>query len=76
MRGQIEPIRLIYGDHKTPVTLLRGAVGYPRFGRGGAFTSDWQSYMFGTSFDAPDSFNHMAVTAAVRMGSATPTPTS
>ena len=65
--GQIESIRLIYSDHKTPVTLSRGAVGYPRFGRGGASTSDWQSYMFGTSFDAPDSFNHMAVTAAARL---------
>lgn len=65
--GQIESIRLIYSDHKTPVTLSRGSVGYPRFGRGGASTSDWQSYMFGTSFDAPDSFNHMAVTAAARL---------
>ena len=32
-----------------------------------ASTSDWQSYTFGTSFDAPDSFNHMAVTAAARL---------
>jgi feruloyl esterase len=64
--GQIESIRLIYSDHKTPVTLSRGAVGYPRYGRGGASTSDWQSYMFGTSFDASDSFNHMAVTEAAR----------
>ncbi|MBX9832858.1 MAG: tannase/feruloyl esterase family alpha/beta hydrolase, partial [Burkholderiaceae bacterium] len=65
--GQIESIRLIYSDHKTPVTLSRGALGYPRFGRGGASTSDWQSYMFGSSFDAPDSFNHMAVTEAARL---------
>ncbi|KRD42504.1 tannase [Acidovorax sp. Root275] len=65
--GQIESIRLIYSDHRTPVTLSRGAVGYPRYGRGGASTSDWQSYMFGTSFDAPDSFNHMAVTEAARL---------
>lgn len=65
--GQIESIRLIYSDHQTPVTLSRGAVGYPRFGRGGASTSDWQSYMFGSSFDAPDSFNHMAVTEAARL---------
>lgn len=65
--GQIESIRLIYSDHKTPVTLSRGAVGYPRFGRGGASTSDWQSYMFGSSFEAPDSFNHMAVTEAARL---------
>jgi feruloyl esterase len=65
--GQIESIRLIYSDHKTPVTLSRGAVGYPRYGRGGSSNSDWQSYMFGTSFDAPDSFNHMAVTEAARL---------
>jgi feruloyl esterase len=65
--GQIESIRLIYSDHKTPVTLSRGAVGYPRFGRGGASTSDWKSYMFGSSFDTPDSFNHMAVTEAARL---------
>ena len=65
--GQIGAIRLIYSDHKTPVTLSRGAVGYPRYGRCGPSTSDWQSYMFGTSFDAPDSFNHMAVTEAARL---------
>ena len=65
--GQIESIRLIYSDHQTPVTLSRGAVGYPRFGRGGASTSDWQSYMFGSSFEAPDSFNHLAVTEAARL---------
>ena len=65
--GQIESIRLIYTSHRTPVTLSRGAVGYPRFGRGGASTSDWQSYMFGTSFDVPDSFNHMAVTEAAKL---------
>ncbi|RZJ10144.1 MAG: tannase/feruloyl esterase family alpha/beta hydrolase [Acidovorax sp.] len=65
--GQIESIRRIYSDHKTPVTLSRGAVGYPRFGRGGAATSDWQSYMFGTSFEARDSFNHMAVTEAAKV---------
>lgn len=65
--GQIESIRLIYSDHKTPVTLSRGAVGYPRFGRGGAATSDWESYMFGPSFEARESFNHMAVTEAARV---------
>lgn len=40
--GQIESIRLIYSDHKTPVTLSRGAVGYPRYGRCGASTSYWR----------------------------------
>ncbi|WP_426306178.1 tannase/feruloyl esterase family alpha/beta hydrolase [Acidovorax facilis] len=71
--GQIETIRRIYSDHKTPVTLSRGAVGYPRFGRGGAATSDWESYMFGPSFEARESFNHMAVTEAARVVEGNPT---
>lgn len=71
--GQIETIRRIYRDHTTPVTLSRGAVGYPRFGRGGAATSDWESYMFGSSFEARDSFNHMAVTEAARVVEGNPT---
>lgn len=65
--GQIESIRLIYTSHNTPVTFSRGATGYPRFGRGGASTSDWQLYMFGTSFEVPDSFNYMAVTEAAKL---------
>lgn len=71
--GQIETIRRIYSDHQTPVTLSRGAVGYPRFGRGGAATSDWESYMFGPSFEARESFNHMAVTEAARVVEGNPT---
>jgi hypothetical protein len=71
--GQVETIRRIYSDHKTPVTLSRGAVGYPRFGRGGAATSDWESYMFGPSFEARESFNHMAVTEAARVVEGNPT---
>lgn len=65
--GQIESIRLIYADHRTPVTLSQGGVGYPRYGRGGAGTSDWQSYMFGTSFEARDSFNYMAISEAAKL---------
>lgn len=65
--GQIESIRLIYAAHDTPVTLSQGARGYPRYGRGGASTSDWQAYMFGTSFEARDSFNFMAAQEAARL---------
>ena len=65
--GQIESIRLIYADHDTPVTLSRGARGYPRYGRGGASTSDWKDYMFGNSFAARDSFNFMAAQEAARL---------
>lgn len=65
--GQIESIRLIYATHDTPVTLSRGARGYPRYGRGGASTSDWKDYMFGTGFAARDSFNFMAAQEAARL---------
>ena len=65
--GQIESIRLIYSAHDTPVTLSRGVRGYPRYGRGGAATSDWQAYMFGSSFEARDSFNFMAAQEAARV---------
>lgn len=65
--GQIESIRLIYAAQNTPVPLSRGATGYPGYGRGGSATSDWGAYMFGTSFDARDSFNHMAVSEAAKV---------
>lgn len=65
--GQIESIRLIYTSHDIPVTLANGARGYPRYGRGGAATTDWQAYMFGTSFAARDSFNFMAAQEAARV---------
>ena len=56
--GQIESIRLIYTDRRVEVALADGASGYPRFGRGGAATSDWRNFMFGSSFEARDSFNY------------------
>ena len=65
--GQIESIRLIYASQNTQVPQSRGATGYPRYGRGGSATSDWGAYMFGTSFEARDSFNHMAVTEAAKV---------
>lgn len=65
--GQIESIRLIYTTHNTGVKVSRGETGYPRYGRGGAATSDWAVYMFGSSFEKPDSFNHMAVSEAAKL---------
>lgn len=65
--GQIESIRLIYTTHNTGVKVSRGETGYPRYGRGGAATSDWKVYMFGSSFEKPDSFNHMAVSEAAKL---------
>jgi len=56
--GQIESIRLIYTDRRVEVALADGVSGYPRFGRGGAATSDWRNFMFGSSFEARDSFNY------------------
>ena len=56
--GQIESIRLIYTDRRVEVALADGASGYPRFGRGGAATSDWRNFMFGSSLEARDSFNY------------------
>ena len=65
--GQIESIRMIYSDQKVPVTLADGSTGYPRFGHGGAATSDWKEYLFGTSFEARDAFNYIAPTEAAKV---------
>ena len=65
--GQIESIRQIYTDRQVAVNLADGIKGYPRFGRGGAATSDWQAYMFGSSFAARDSFNYMVGDEAAKV---------
>ncbi len=65
--GQIESIRLIYATHNTGVMASRGETGYPRFGRGGASTSDWQVYLFGSTFEKRDSFNYMAASQAAKL---------
>jgi feruloyl esterase len=49
--GQIDTVRKIYSDRTVPVVMADNAVGYPRFGRGGAQTSDWSSYLFGQTPD-------------------------
>lgn len=65
--GQIESIRLTYESHSTPITFPNNFTGYQRFGRGGASTSDWRDYLYGSSFEAQDSFNLMAVREAARL---------
>jgi feruloyl esterase len=65
--GQIESIRMIYSDHTVAVTFGDGSRGYPRFGRGGAATTDWREYVFGTSFEARDGFNYIAPTQAAKV---------
>ncbi|MFZ4286079.1 tannase/feruloyl esterase family alpha/beta hydrolase [Variovorax sp. HJSM1_2] len=64
--GQVETIRRIYSDHKVQVTLANGVTGYPRFGRSGAASSDWKSYLFGSSFDSPG-FNYIAPLEAAKV---------
>ncbi len=65
--GQIESIRMIYSDHNVSMTMADGMSGYPRFGRGGAATTDWREYLFGTSFQARDAFNYIAPTQAAKV---------
>jgi feruloyl esterase len=65
--GQIETIRMVYNDQRVPVTMADGLTGYPRFGRGGAATSDFQAYLFGTSFENREAFNYIASTQAAKV---------
>jgi pimeloyl-ACP methyl ester carboxylesterase len=59
--GQIETIRLVHADHSGEIALADGlSAGYPGFGRGGAATSDWDAYVFGSAPDALDAFNYNA----------------
>jgi pimeloyl-ACP methyl ester carboxylesterase len=70
--GQIETIRLIYADKNTGVVTSFGQTGYPRFGRGGAATSDWDLFLFGTSFAARDAFNYFVADEAARVAERSP----
>ena len=65
--GQIESIRLVYADQHEGVAMADGSRGYPRFGRGGAATSDWVGYLFGSSFEARDAFNYYAAAEAAKV---------
>lgn len=75
--GQVETVRLVYSSRSLPVVLSRGKFGYPRFGRGGAATSDWQGYLFGTSFEAGKTaaFNAMVSTEAAKVAERNPLAT-
>lgn len=65
--GQIETIRLVYTDKSTGVVTTYGQTGYPRFGRGGAATSDWGAFLFGSSFAARDAFNYFVADETSRV---------
>ena len=65
--GQIESIRMVYTDQHVPVKLGDGSTGYPRFGRGGAATTDWRDYLFGSTFEARDAFNYFAPSEAAKV---------
>ena len=58
---------MVYTDQNVPVTLGDGSTGYPRFGRGGAATTDWRDYLFGTTFEARDAFNYVAPSEAAKV---------
>jgi pimeloyl-ACP methyl ester carboxylesterase len=58
--GQIQAIANIYADRNGPVTLANNMAGYERYGRGGAATSDWTVYAFGSLFADRNGFNNIA----------------
>jgi feruloyl esterase len=74
--GQVESIRMIYADQKVPVKMADGLTGYPRFGRGGAATSDWGAYFFGDTFEGRGGFNYIAPTEAAKVVENNPNATA
>lgn len=58
---------MVYSDRDVPVTMADGLRGYPRFGRGGAATSDFAAYLFGGSFEGREAFNYIAPTEAAKV---------
>jgi len=72
--GQVATIKELYRDHREPLVFANGTTGYPRFGRGGAATSDWTAYVFGQQFENPSSFNLMAGVRAVQYAEGQPSP--
>lgn len=58
--GQIQAIVNNYTDKTVPVTLANGMVGYERYGRGGAATSDWVVYAFGSDYAQRNGFSYIA----------------
>jgi len=72
--GQVLAIKAVYRDHHAPFVFANGTTGYPRFGRGGATTSDWTAYIFGDQFESSNSFNLMAGVRAVQYAEGQPSP--
>lgn len=65
--AQIETIRQIYSDHDLSVALADGYRGYPRFGRGGAATLDWNIFLFGDTFEGRTAFDFMVGDEAAKV---------
>jgi feruloyl esterase len=65
--GQLESVRRIVADKKTPVTLADGVVGYPGYGRG-AQSQDWVTFIFGPSFAARTAADNMLADNIVKHG--------
>lgn len=65
--AEIDTIRLIYTDHTSPVQLADGYRGYPRFGRGGAATSDWGIFLFGEKFEDRSAFDFVVGDEAAKV---------
>ena len=65
--GQLESVRRILADKKTPVTLADGVVGYPGYGRG-AQSQDWVTFIFGPSFAARTAADYMLADNIVKHG--------
>jgi len=72
--GQATAVEMVYRDHHPPFVFANGTTGYPRFGRGGATTSDWTAYIFGDKFDPSNAFNLMAGVRAVQYAEGQPSP--
>ena len=65
--AEIDTIKLVYSDHTSPVLLADGYRGYPRFGRGGAATSDWSIFLFGEKFEERSAFDFMVGDEAAKV---------
>lgn len=65
--GQIETVRLVYADKSIGMTSALETPDYPRYGRGGAATPDWNTYLFGSSFAARDAFNFFVADEMARV---------
>jgi feruloyl esterase len=65
--GQLESVRRILADKRTPVTLADGVVGYPGYGRGGQ-SQDWVTFVFGPSFASRAALDYLLADNIVKHG--------